>query len=142
VTQVQYLKEGGDRKFVIVDSGMHHLIRPALYGSYHHIWPVRPGERFEPRQRTRDEVFQGVQLVDVVGPICESTDFLARDRHLPPVARGDLLAVFSAGAYAMTMASEYNSFPRPAEVLVEGAAARLIRRRGTYEDLVAPEKDV
>jgi len=142
VTQVQYLKEGGDRKFVIVDSGMHHLIRPALYGSYHHIWPVAPGETFEPRQRTRDEVFQGVQLVDVVGPICESTDFLARDRHLPPVARGDLLAVFSAGAYAMAMASEYNSFPRPAEVLVEGSAARLIRRRGTYEDLVAPEKDV
>jgi diaminopimelate decarboxylase len=80
--------------------------------------------------------------VDVVGPICESTDFFARDRHLPPVGRGDLLAVFSAGAYGMTMASEYNSFPRPAEVLVEGASARLIRRRGTYADLVAPEKDV
>jgi len=142
VTQVQYLKMGGGRKFVLVDSGMHHLIRPALYGSYHHIWPVDPGAEFEPRQRTRDEVFQGMQLVDVVGPICESTDFFARDRHLPPVARGDLLAVFSAGAYGMTMASEYNSFPRPAEVLVEGGQSRLIRRRGTYEDLIAPEKDV
>ena len=142
VTQVQYLKAGGERKFVIVDSGMHHLIRPALYGSYHHIWPVEPGAKYEPRQRTRDEVFQKMELVDVVGPICESTDFFARDRHLPPLARGDLLAIFSAGAYGMTMASEYNSFPRPAEVLVEGAESRLIRRRGTYEDLIAPEKDV
>jgi diaminopimelate decarboxylase len=142
VTQVQYLKAGGERKFVLVDSGMHQLIRPALYGSYHHIWPVEPGPKYEPHQRTRDEVFQRMELVDVVGPICESTDFFARDRHLPPVKRGDLLAVFSAGAYGMTMASEYNSFPRPAEVLVEGAEARLIRRRGTYEDLIAPEKDV
>ena len=142
VTQVQYLKMGGERKFVLVDSGMHHLIRPALYGAYHHIWPVDPGPQFEPRERTRDEVFQKMDLVDVVGPICESTDFFARDRHLPPVARGDLLAVFSAGAYGMTMASEYNSFPRPAEVLVEGGQSRLIRRRGTYEDLIAPEKDV
>jgi diaminopimelate decarboxylase len=121
---------------------MHQLIRPALYGAYHHIWPVEPGAAFEPHQRTRDEVFQKMELADVVGPICESTDFLARDRHLPPVARGDLLAVFSAGAYGMTMASEYNSFPRPAEVLVEGKEARLIRRRGTYEDLIAPEKDI
>ncbi|MCX5684008.1 MAG: diaminopimelate decarboxylase, partial [Planctomycetota bacterium] len=142
VTQVQYLKAGGERKFVIIDSGMHQLIRPALYGSYHHIWPVEPGPKYEPRQRTRDEVFKKMDLVDVVGPICESTDFFARDRHLPPLARGDLLAVFSAGAYGMTMASEYNSFPRPAEVLVEGGQSRLIRRRGTYEDLIAPEKDV
>jgi diaminopimelate decarboxylase len=142
ITQVQYLKAGGERKFVLVDSGMHQLIRPALYGSYHHIWPVDPGPKYEPQQRTRDEVFQKMELVDVVGPICESTDFFARDRHLPPVKRGDLLAIFSAGAYGMTMASEYNSFPRPAEVLVEGGQSRLIRRRGTYEDLIAPEKDV
>jgi len=142
VTQVQYVKAGGDRKFVLCDSGMNHLIRPALYGSYHHIWPVDPGPDFSPHGRSRDEVFPGMELVDVVGPICESTDFFARDRRLPPVRRGDLLAVFSAGAYGMTMASEYNSFPRPAEVLVEGSAARLIRRRGTYEDLVAPEKEM
>ena len=141
-TEVQYIKAGGDRTFVLCDSGMHHLIRPALYGSYHHIWPVDPGAKFSPRQRTRDEVFKGMELVDVVGPICESTDFFAKDRHLPPVKRGDLLAVFSAGAYGMTMASEYNSFPRPPEILVEGAEVRLIRRRGTYADLVAPEKDV
>jgi len=142
VTEVQYVKAGGDRKFLLCDSGMHHLIRPALYGSYHHVWPVEPGEDFMPAQRVRDEAFAGTETVDVVGPICESTDFFAKDRHLPPAARGDLLAVFSAGAYGMAMASEYNSFPRPAEVLVEGAEARLIRRRGTYADLVAPEKDV
>jgi diaminopimelate decarboxylase len=142
VTQVQYVKAGGDRKFLLCDSGMHHLIRPALYGSYHHIWPVDPGEDFVPGQRIRDEAFPGTEIVDVVGPICESTDFFAKDRHLPPVRRGDLLAVFSAGAYGMTMASQYNSFPLPAEVLVEDANARLIRRRGTYEDLVAPEKEV
>jgi diaminopimelate decarboxylase len=142
VTQVQYVKAGGDRKFLLCDSGMHHLIRPALYGSYHHIWPVDPGEDFVPGQRIRDEAFPGTEIVDVVGPICESTDFFAKDRHLPPVRRGDLLAVFSAGAYGMTMASEYNSFPLPAEVLVEDTSARLIRRRGTYEDLVAPEKEV
>ena len=142
ITQVQYVKPGGDRTFLLCDSGMHHLIRPALYGSYHHIWPLEPGEDFVPEQRTRDESFPGTQAVDVVGPICESTDFFAKNRHLPPVARGDYLAVFCAGAYGMAMASEYNSFPRPAEVLVDGAQARLIRRRGTYDDLVAPEKDL
>jgi diaminopimelate decarboxylase len=164
VTQVQYVKAGGsgrfvlcdsgrtpmqiaapadgERRFVLCDTGMHHLIRPALYGSYHHIWPVKVEDRFAVTGRHRDEALPGTEVVDVVGPICESSDFLAKDRHLPPVGRGDLLAVFSAGAYGMTMASEYNSFPRPAEVLVEGAGARLIRRRGTYADLVAPEKDV
>jgi diaminopimelate decarboxylase len=140
LARVQYVKAGGDRKFLLCDSGMHHLIRPALYGSYHHIWPVEPAGGLVPAERTRDEALPGTETVDVVGPICESADFLGLDRHLPPVARGDLLAVFSAGAYGMTMASEYNALPRPAEVLVEGAAARLIRRRGTYEDLVAPEK--
>ena len=142
VTEVQYVKAGGDRKFLLCDSGMHHLIRPALYGSYHHIWPVTPGEDFVPEQRVRDSAMAGLEVVDVVGPICESTDFFAKDRHLPPARRGDLLAVFSAGAYGMTMASEYNSHPRPAEVLVDGGQARLIRRRGTYADLVAPEKEV
>ena len=142
VTRVQYVKEGGDRRFLLCDSGMHHLVRPALYGAYHHVWPVEPGEDFVPPTRAREERLPGTACVDVVGPICESTDFLATERHLPPVARGDLLAVFSAGAYGMAMASEYNSFPRPAEVLVEGGRPRLIRRRGTYDDLVAPEKDV
>ena len=142
VTRVQYLKAGGEKKFVLCDSGMHHLIRPALYGSYHHVWPVEPGDDFVPRERGRDEAFPGTEVVDVVGPICESTDFLAKDRHLPPLERGDLLAVFAAGAYGMAMASEFNSFPRPAEVLVDGAQVQLIRRRGTYADLVAPEQDL
>ena len=142
ITQVQYVKAGGDRTFLLCDSGMHQLIRPALYGSYHHIWPLEPGEDFVTEQRSRDEALAGTEPVDVVGPICESSDFFAKDRHLPPVARGDYLAVFCAGAYGMAMASEYNSFPRPAEVLVDGAEARLIRRRGTYDDLTAPEKDV
>ena len=142
ITQVQYVKAGGDRTFLLCDSGMHQLIRPALYGSYHHIWPLEPGEDFVPEQRSRDEAFPGTEPVDVVGPICESSDFFAKGRHLPPVGRGDYLAVFCAGAYGMAMASEYNSFPRPAEVLVDGAEARLIRRRGTYDDLTAPEKDV
>jgi len=142
ITQVQYVKAGGDRTFLLCDSGMHQLIRPALYGSYHHIWPLEPGEDFVPGQRSRDEALAGTEPVDVVGPICESSDFFAKGRHLPPVVRGDYLAVFCAGAYGMAMASEYNSFPRPAEVLVDGVEARLIRRRGTYDDLTAPEKDV
>jgi diaminopimelate decarboxylase len=141
VTRVQYVKPSGDRRFLLCDSGMNHLLRPALYGSYHHIWPVEPGEDFAPAQRGRDEAFPGTEVVDVVGPICESADFFGKDRHLPPVERGDCLAVFSAGAYGMSMASEYNAFPRPAEVLVEDGQARLIRRRGTYADLTAPEKD-
>jgi len=142
LTEVKYVKRGGRKTFVICDAGFTQLMRPALYDSYHHIWPVEPGAAFEPRTRTRDEAFDGLRTVDVVGPVCESTDFFAKDRPLPPVGRGELLAIFTAGAYGMVMASEYNAFPRPAEVLVEGDGARLIRRRGTYEDLVAPEKDV
>ncbi len=142
VTEVQYVKAGGEKKFILCDSGMHHLVRPALYGSHHPIWPVEPRQGFVPQGRPVDAPREGTETVDVVGPICESTDFLAKDRPLPPVARGDLLAVFAAGAYGMTMASEFNSFPRPAEVLVDGSDVRLIRRRGTWADLVAPEQDV
>ena len=142
LTRVQYVKPGGQRTFLLCDSGMNHLLRPALYGSYHHIWPVEPGEDFCPPQRTRDESLPGTVVYDVVGPICESSDFFGKDRHLPPLDRGAVLAVFSAGAYGMSMASEYNAFPRPAEVLVDGGEARLIRRRGTYDDLVAPEQDL
>lgn len=142
VTKVQYVKAGGEKKFLLCDTGMHHLIRPALYGSYHPIWPVEPAEGFVPEGRPVDAPREGAEAVDVVGPICESTDFFAKERPLPPVARGDLLAVFAAGAYGMTMASEFNSFPRPAEVLVDGSQVRLIRRRGTYADLVEPEQDV
>jgi diaminopimelate decarboxylase len=139
LTRVLYVKRGGTKTFVICDAGMHTLIRPALYGSFHFIWPVAPGEGFVPARRGPDVEMAGLVACDVVGPICETGDFLARDRRLPPVERGDLLAVFTAGAYGMSMASTYNSHALPAEVLVSGAEARLIRRRGRVEELLAPE---
>ncbi len=139
LTRVLYVKDSGDKKFVICDAGMHDLIRPALYGAYHRIWPAAtdPDVKGEPPDEER---WQGpAATCDVVGPICESADFLAKDRKLPPVKRGDLLAVFSAGAYGYVMSSNYNSFPRPAEVLVSGAASRLVTKRQTYDDVLAAE---
>ncbi len=140
LTRVQYIKMGGAKKFVIVDSGMNHLIRPTLYDSFHFIWPTRVTPMHQPKTRHRAMHQQGLEKCDVVGPICETGDYFARDRALPPVARGDLLAVFTAGAYGMVMASNYNAQPRPAEVLVDGAQATIIRPRETYDDLVAPER--
>jgi diaminopimelate decarboxylase len=127
VMQVQYIKTAGDKNFCIVDSGMHHMIRPALYGGWHKIWPLTEPEAIDPI------------TYDVVGPICESTDFLAQDRPLPPLKPGDLLALFDAGAYGFVMASNYNTQPRPAEVLVDGDCYRLVRRRETPTDLLALE---
>lgn len=128
VTTVVYTKQTPSKHFVIVDAAMNDLIRPSLYSSYHRIAEVRPQHRAE-------------GAVDIVGPICESSDFLARDRVLPGVASGDLLAVFSAGAYGFTMSSQYNSRPRAAELLIDGSTVRVARRRETYEDLVALERD-
>lgn len=139
LTRVQYIKMGGSKKFVIIDSGMHHLVRPTLYDSFHFIWPTRVAPMHEPKARKQEMDMPGLELCDVVGPICESGDFLAKARALPPVVRGDLLAVFTAGAYGMVMASNYNAVPRPPEVLVDGDKATLIRRRETYDDLVAQE---
>ncbi|MFO0840521.1 MAG: diaminopimelate decarboxylase [Phycisphaerae bacterium] len=139
LTRVVHVKTSGARRFVIVDTAMNDLIRPALYGAYHFIWPVDAGERV-PATRGAEQPFDDLVLCDVVGPVCESGDFLARDRRLPPVQRGDLLAVFSVGAYGMSMSSQYNSRPRAAEVLVEGDQARLIRRRETYSDLLIAEQ--
>ena len=127
LTRVRYLKQAAQKKFVIVDAGMNDLIRPALYQSYHEIVPVR-----EPSDKARESV-------DVVGPVCESGDFFAQDRELPSVSEGDLLALMSAGAYGFAMASNYNSRPLPAEVLVQGDQFSLIRRRQTTEDLVRDE---
>jgi diaminopimelate decarboxylase len=130
LTRVRYIKETGHKKFVIVDAGMNDLIRPALYQSYHEIVPVRePG------------VSAAGQVVDVVGPVCESGDFFAQDRELPPLEEGELAAIMSAGAYGFVMASNYNSRPFPAEVLVRGDRAVLVRERQTYEDLVRGERD-
>ncbi|MBV9008332.1 MAG: diaminopimelate decarboxylase [Verrucomicrobia bacterium] len=129
LTRVLYLKESGRKRFAVVDAGMNDLIRPALYGSYHEIVPVE-----QPSTEQRSEI-------DIVGPVCESGDFLARDREMPPVAAGDLLAVMSTGAYGFTMASNYNSRLLPAEALVDGNCVRLIRRRQTWQDLVCGETD-
>ncbi|CAN5179085.1 diaminopimelate decarboxylase [soil metagenome] len=129
LTRVRYIKETGQKKFVIVDAGMNDLIRPALYQSYHEIVPVR-----QPADGAAGET------VDVVGPVCESGDFFAQDRELPTLSEGELAAIMSAGAYGFVMASNYNSRPLPAEVLVRGERATLVRERQTYEDLVRGER--
>ncbi len=128
LTEVVFTKRNGAKRFVITDAGMTELIRPSLYGAHHAIEPVAP-PRTDP-----------LETVDVVGPVCESGDFLARDRELPPLERGDLLAVLDAGAYGLSLSSNYNTRPRPAEVLVKGKRSRLIRRRETMRDLLAPER--
>ncbi len=126
VARVLQVKRNGKKTFVITDAAMNDLIRPALYQAHHEIVPVRrrPGK---------------TRIVDVVGPVCESGDFFAHDRELQPVKPGDLVALLDAGAYGMAQSSNYNTRLRPAEVLVEGGRARLIRRRETMADLLAPE---
>ena len=126
VARVLQVKHNGKKTFVITDAAMNDLIRPALYQAHHEIVPVRPRAG---RPRT----------VDVVGPVCETGDFFARDRKIAPIQPGDLVAVLDAGAYGMAQSSNYNSRPRAAEVLVEGVKARLIRRRETIADLLGPE---
>ncbi len=126
LTEVQYIKETETKKFVIVDGGMNDLIRPALYGSYQAIEPVAENK--------------GQKIVaDIVGPICESGDFFAKDREIARPERGDLLAVMSAGAYGFTMASNYNSHPKPPEVLVDGDRYDVVRKRESFEDLINGE---
>lgn len=128
LARVLYVKKNGAKTFVIIDAAMNDLIRPALYQAFHEIVPVVRG-----RQKV---------VVDVVGPVCETGDFFARDRPLEKVKEGDLVAVLDTGAYGMSLASNYNSRPRPAEVLVEGRRARLIRRRETTDDLLRPERQL
>ena len=129
LTRVLYLKESHSRRFAIVDAGMNDLIRPSLYGAYHQIVPVlkdaRGGKRLQ---------------YEVVGPICESGDFLAKNRLLPPLQAGDLLAVMGAGAYGFVMASNYNSRPRPAEVMVQDKRWAVVRDRETVRDLTRGER--
>jgi diaminopimelate decarboxylase len=126
VARVLQVKRNGTKTFVITDAAMNDLIRPALYQAYHEVVPVR----------TRAGK---ARVVDVVGPVCESGDFFALDRKLAPLEPGDLVALLDAGAYGMAQSSNYNTRLRPAEVLVEGAKARLIRRRETMADLLGPE---
>ena len=129
VTRVIYTKRTPRKKFVIVDSGMSDLIRPSLYEAYHKIVPVRVAENSS----------ETCEKVDIVGPICESGDFLGRDRLLPQVCKGDLLAVMGAGAYGFTMSSNYNARPRPAEVMVIEKKFYIVRKHETYKDLVKGE---
>jgi diaminopimelate decarboxylase len=142
VTRVIYTKESGGKHFVIQDGAMNDLIRPTLYDSFHRVWPVAPPGSVPAPPEDYEAEIPGTRKVDVVGPVCESGDFLAKNRALPPLNRGDLLATFSAGAYGMAMSSNYNGRPRAAEVLVDGKSHRLIRRRETFEDLVRPEVEV
>jgi len=127
LTKVLYHKGADEKHFIVVDGGMNDLIRPALYGSYQAIQPVR-----SPNDAT--------MIADVVGPVCESADFFAKDRQLPIVDSGDLLAVMSAGAYGFVMSSNYNTRPRPPEILVDGADFHIVRQRETLEDLVRGER--
>jgi diaminopimelate decarboxylase len=126
LTRVLYRKTTGDKNFVVVDAAMNDLIRPALYSAYHDILPLR-------------QTNAPLSTVDVVGPVCETGDFLAKDRELPEVMPGDMLAISTAGAYGFVQSSNYNARPRAAEVLVEDGSWRVVRKRETYEDLVRGE---
>jgi diaminopimelate decarboxylase len=130
VTSVIYKKQNEGKRFLIVDAAMNDLIRPALYGAYHAIVPVRQSAGASTR----------MEVADVVGPVCETGDFFARDRELPQVNEGDLLAILDAGAYGMAQTSNYNTRPRPAEVLVSGKSAKIIRKRETVSDLLRAER--
>jgi diaminopimelate decarboxylase len=141
LVRVLYVKASGGKTFVICDGGMNTLLRPSHYGAFHFIWPCRVEARHVPARRAKKMDLPGLRPVDVVGPICESGDFLAEDRPLPPVTRGDLLAVFTTGAYGMVMASRYNSMPLPAEIMVDAGSATLVRRREQYDDLTAHERE-
>jgi diaminopimelate decarboxylase len=126
VTRVEYVKDSPFKKFIVIDAAMNDLIRPALYEAYHAIQAVR---------ETKETVHG-----DLVGPVCESGDFLAQNRELPAARAGDLLAVMSAGSYGFAMSSTYNSRPRAAEVMVSGTRHELVRARETFEDLVKGER--
>jgi diaminopimelate decarboxylase len=126
VSKILYTKENEDKKFVIVDAGMNDLVRPSFYGSYHQILPIK--------EEAREEI-----VADVVGPICESSDFLAKGRKIPDLRAGELIAVMSAGAYGFSMSSNYNARPRIAEVLVRDDQMFVIRGRESYEDLIRGE---
>jgi diaminopimelate decarboxylase len=127
LTRVIYVKQNGEKRFIVTDAAMNDLLRPSLYKAHHEIVPVSK------RESGRTGLF------DVVGPVCETGDFFAHDRELPEVAEGELLTILDAGAYGMSLSSNYNSRPRPAEVLVDGRSARLVRKRESISDLLKLE---
>jgi diaminopimelate decarboxylase len=139
LTRVHHIKEGRDKRFVIGDAGMHTLIRPAFYHAFHFVWPVVVEPHHVPRTAAEQLDLPDLHNSDLVGPICETGDFLARGRNLPKVRRGDLMAVFSAGAYGMSMSSNYNDQVRPAEVLVDGRRVVLIKERQRLARLLENE---
>jgi len=139
LTRVQHVKEGREKTFVICDAGMHTLIRPAFYRAFHFAWPVRVDARHVPPTAAERVDLPDLRPCDIVGPICETGDFLARGRDLPPVKRGDLIAVFSAGAYGMSMSSNYNDHGRSAEVMVDGDRAVVINERQRLAALLETE---
>jgi diaminopimelate decarboxylase len=128
ISKVEYVKERDGRTFVVLDAGMNDLLRPALYNAYHDVLPVKSSNSAEKRP------------VDLVGPICESTDRFAKDRPMPPLREGDLVAFMTAGAYGATLSSQYNSRPIVAEALVRGDACMVVRRRPTFEEMIALER--
>ncbi len=132
LTRLLYKKTNGAKKFLVVDAAMNDLLRPSLYRAHHEIVPVRASDQSSKQDAT--------EIVDVVGPICETGDFFARDRQLPTMQEADLLALLDVGAYGMVLASNYNTRPRPAEVLVDGRSVKVIRRRETIADLVRGER--
>ncbi len=136
VTRVLYIKESAGKKFAIVDAGMNDFLRPVLYDAFHFIWPVKVPIDKVPQKRVESPNMPDLIEYDVVGPICETGDSFAKARKLPELKRGDLLAIFSAGAYGFSMSSQYNSRPRASEILVQGKLSKLIRRRETYQDLI------
>ncbi len=130
LTRALYAKENGGKQFLVVDAAMNDLVRPSLYGAHHEIVPATP---------RKDSTGAVHGVMDVVGPVCETGDFFARDRELPPVAPGDLLAILDAGAYGMSLASNYNTRGRAAEVLVDGKKVRLVRRREDFAEMIRSE---
>jgi diaminopimelate decarboxylase len=137
LTRLLYVKDSGSKRYYVVDAGMNDLIRPSLYDAFHEIWPAE--SRTLPPSRGGRPEGDTLRVADVVGPICESGDYLALGRALPEMAAGELLAVFTAGAYGFAMSSNYNSRPRAAEVLVSGSDTKLVRTRETYDSLIVGE---
>jgi diaminopimelate decarboxylase len=139
LTRVRYVKQTVEKKFAIVDAGMNDLIRPALYHSYHEIVPVKQPRTIRSTSKSMSKSKHRMEKIDIVGPVCESGDFFALDREMPELHEGDLLTIMSAGAYGFVMASNYNSRPLPAEVLIHGDKFSLIRKRQTWADLARDE---
>jgi diaminopimelate decarboxylase len=139
-TKVLYTKTGGEKKFLIADAAMTDLLRPALYQAEHFVYPVQLADGAPAPEHKIAYAPEGGVTVDIVGGVCETSDTLAHARTLPPMTRGDLLAIFGAGAYGFVMASTYNTRPRPAEVLVDGDTFKVIRPRETAEEIFAPEQ--